>query len=109
VNAEAVPSLDLLEVIRAALDELAPLLAERTVDVETARLRVLAEPATLRAALVDLIRSAVDDRGPADAFTVRVSRTGKSVRIEIVHDGTETVLGAVRVPVAPGGSGAADA
>jgi signal transduction histidine kinase len=96
-------------VIRAALDELDAMLAGRTVDIETARLRVLADPASLRAALVELVRTAIGDSDRAGAFTVRVGRTGKSVRIEIIDDRSDTVLGAMRAPVAPGGSGAADA
>ena len=41
-------SVDLLEELRAALDELEPLLAGRIVDIEMSRLRVLADPMVLR-------------------------------------------------------------
>ena len=37
-------SVDLLEELRAALDELEPLLAGRIVDIEMSRLRVLVDP-----------------------------------------------------------------
>lgn len=81
-----------------------------------ARLRVLADPAEFRRELGELIGSAVsssDERGP---LTVRVARTGKAARIEVIHesgDGTggrhDTIVGSLTVPLAPGTSGAADA
>jgi cell pole-organizing protein PopZ len=102
------PSIDLLEVIRAALDELEPMLGGRTVDIETARLHVLAEPASLRGALVELIRSAIVESGVADAMTLRVVRAGTSVRIELVDERSDEVSGVVRATLARGGSTAAD-
>lgn len=84
---DAVTSVDLLEEIRAALDELEPLLLERSVDIEMSRLRVLAEPMRLRQVLAELIGSAVVHSQPQESITVRVMRSGKSARIEIVNEG----------------------
>jgi signal transduction histidine kinase len=107
VGAEDPTVVDLLEVIRAALDGLGPLLDGRTVDVEMPRLRVLAEAVTLRQALADLVGSAVADTDASDSITVQVSRAGKSARIEVVNDAGD-VARAITVPLAPGASGHAD-
>lgn len=107
VGAEDPAVVDLLEVIRAALDGLGPLLDGRTVDVEMPRLRVLAEAVTLRQALADLVGSAVADTDASDSITVRVSRAGKSARIEVVIDAGD-VARSITVPLAPGASGHAD-
>jgi hypothetical protein len=79
-------SLDLLEEMRAALDELQQLLGGRTVDIELARLRVSGDPSLFRRAFGHLIRSAVAHSQPSASITVRVARTGKAVRIEVVDD-----------------------
>ena len=104
--------IDLLEEIRAALDGLGPLLLGRTVDVEMPRLRVLADAAALRQELGDLVEAAIASTGRSDAITVRVSRAGKSARIEIVSDGDRGggtgVTSSITVPLAPGASGHAD-
>ncbi|MDQ1435231.1 MAG: hypothetical protein QOF59_2047, partial [Actinomycetota bacterium] len=41
-------AVDLLELLRAALDELEPLLVGRIVDIEMSRVRVLADPGLFR-------------------------------------------------------------
>jgi signal transduction histidine kinase len=104
---------DLLEELRAALDEVQPLLVGRIVDIEMARLRVLADPAVFRREFATLVESALADAEPTHPLTVRVARTGKSARIEVVDErdgaGSERVIGSIIVPLAPGGSSAADA
>ena len=84
-------SVDLLEELRGALDRIEPLLAGRTVDIEMARLRVLADPEQFRQEFASLIEAAVAVAGPARSITVRVARTGQSARIDVVneHDGEE--------------------
>ena len=59
------PSVDLLEEIRAALDGVEPLIAGRTVDIEMARLRVLADPEQFRDEFASLIESAVAGTAPS--------------------------------------------
>ena len=54
-------SVDLLEELRAALDELEPLLAGRIVDIEMSRVRVLADRGLFR-------RERLDVCGTFDAF-----------------------------------------
>jgi hypothetical protein len=106
-------SVDLLEELRAALDEVEPLLEGRIVDIEMARVRVLADPVVFRREFASLIESAVADAAPTQPITVRVSRTGKSARIDVVNerDGArpDDVIGSMTVPMAPGRSSAADA
>jgi signal transduction histidine kinase len=106
-------SVDLLEELRAALDELEPLLVGRIVDIEMARLRVLADPVLFRREFAALVESAVADSEPARSITVRVARTGNTARIEVVdeHDSepSDRVIGSMTVPLAPGSSSAADA
>ena len=138
-DADGLTSVDLLEAIRAALDELGPLLLGRMVDIEMPRLRVLTDPALCRRLLAELIGYAVAHSEPPDSITVRVARTGKAARIEVVSEGghatgddlpdltsgaeelravggeigSEGPVGAViswmRLPLAAGGSSAADA
>jgi hypothetical protein len=81
------PSVDLLEEIRAALDSLEPLLVGRTVDIEMSRLRVLADPMLFRRVFAERFASALARSEPSDAITVRVSRTGKAARIELINEG----------------------
>ena len=79
-------SVDLLEELRVALDGVEPLIAGRIVDIEMARLRVLADPVLFRQEFASLIESAVADTEPTRAITVRVARTGKSARIDVVNE-----------------------
>ena len=108
----SLPSVDLLEELRAALDELEPLLGGRIVDIEMSRLRVLAEPALFRREFASLVESAVADAEPTRSITVRVTRTGKMARIEVVdeHDGAplDGLAGSMTVPLASGASSGAD-
>jgi hypothetical protein len=106
-------SLDLLEELRAALDELEPLLGGRVVDIELSRVRVLADPVLFRREFVSLIESAVADAERRHSITVRVARTGKAARIEVVSEGGGArlagMIGSMTLPLAPGAANAADA
>ena len=106
-------SVDLLEELRVALDGAEPLIAGRIVDIEMARLRVLVDPLQFRPEFASLIESAVADTEPTRAITVRVARTGKSARIDVVNEGDgarlDNVIGSMTLPLAPGASSAADA
>jgi light-regulated signal transduction histidine kinase (bacteriophytochrome) len=106
-------SVDLLEQLRAALDELEPLLAGRVVDIELSRLRVLADPVLLRLEFVSLIEIAVANAGPTHSITVRVARRGKAAQMEVFSERgggrSDGVIGSITVPLAPGASSAADA
>ena len=75
---------DLLEQIRAALDELTPLLHRRIVDIEMARLTVGADASTLQRALVAVIGRAVE-HSEGDV-TVRTTKQGKAARIEVMGE-----------------------
>ena len=109
----ALQSIDLLEELRAALDELEPLLAGRIVDIELSRLRVLADPVVFRREFALLIESAVSDAETTRSITVRVARTGKAAAIEVISERSnarsDAVIGAMTLPLAPGTSSAADA
>jgi hypothetical protein len=75
---------DLLEQIRAALDELTPVLDRRVVDIEMPRLPVGADATTLKRALVAVIGRAVErTEGP---ITVRTTRQGRAARIEVIGE-----------------------
>jgi K+-sensing histidine kinase KdpD len=106
-------SVDLLEELRAALDAVEPLIVGRVVDIEMSRLRVLADPVLFRREFASLIESAVADTEATHPITVRVARTGKSARIDVVNEGdgarSDDVIGSMTLPVAPGASSAADA
>ena len=106
-------SVDLLEELRVALDGAEPLIAGRIVDIEMARLRVLADPLLFRQEFASLIESAVAGTEPNHAITVRVTRTGKAAGIVVVNErGSERsdeVIGSMTLPLAPGASSAADA
>jgi hypothetical protein len=130
-------SVELLEEMRAALDTLEPLLRGRTVDIEMSRVRVLADPMIFRRVFAAGIAYALERSGQSDAITVRVGRTGKAARIEILIEGVDVapdelpnlaaaeeframggeigtagssgdVLCWMTLPVAPGASSAAD-
>ncbi len=75
---------DLLEQIRAALDELTPLLHDRVVDIEMPRLTVGADATTLQRALVAVISRAVDHS--EGAITVRATRQGTAARIDVMGE-----------------------
>ena len=104
---------DLLELLRLALDDVDPLLAGRIVDIEMARLRVLTDPVLFRREFASLIESAVTDAEATQSITVRVARTGGAARIEVFADRdgapSDRVVSAMTVPLAPGASSAADA
>jgi light-regulated signal transduction histidine kinase (bacteriophytochrome) len=106
-------AIDLLEQLRAALDELEPLLGGRIVDIEMSRVRVLADPQLFLREFALLIASAVADAEPTDSITVRLARTGAAVRIEVVNERVGARLdgatGPMTLPLAPGASSAADA
>ena len=106
-------SVDLLDELRAALDGIEPLIADRIVDIEMARLRVLADPVLFRQEFASLVESAVAVSAPTRAITVRVARTGSSARIDVGTEGDgaepDDVIGSMTVPLAPGTSSVADA
>lgn len=105
-------SVDLLEELRAALDELEPLLAGRVVDIEMSRVRVLADPELFRREFSSLIESAVADGEPTESITVRVARTGKAAGIEVVNERggaqSDVVVGSMSLRLVVGASSAAD-
>jgi len=106
-------SVDLLEELRAALDDLEPLLAGRIVDIEMSRVRVLADPVLFRREFASLVESVVANAAPTHSITVRVARTGKGARIEVFTERggapLDGVIGSMTVPLVPGASSAADA
>jgi signal transduction histidine kinase len=79
---------DLLEEIRAALDAVDPLLCGRVVDIEMSRLRVVTDPTLFRRMFARLITTAIAQSEPPNSITVRVARTGKSARIEVINEGS---------------------
>ena len=105
-------SVDLLDQLRAALDDVEPLLVGRIVDIEMSRLRVLADPVLFRREFASLIESAVSTAEPSQSITVRVARTGSAARIEVLNerDGTplDSTIGSITLPLAPGASSSAD-
>ncbi|MGO9874336.1 MAG: hypothetical protein ACLPVY_11100 [Acidimicrobiia bacterium] len=106
-------AVDLLEQLRATLDELEPLLAGRIVDIEMSRLWVLADPGLFLQEFALLIASAVAEAQPTDSIAVRVARTGTAAKIEVLNERggarSDGVSGSMTVPLAPGASSAADA
>ena len=107
----SLPSVDLLELLRAALDELEPILAGRIVDIEMPRVRVLVDPVRFRQEFAALIEAAAGAEA-GDPITVRVERTGKAVRIRVVDERggapQNGLVGTITATLAPG-TGAADA
>jgi hypothetical protein len=87
VDADDLTSIDLLEEFRTALDGLEPLLRGRMIDIEMPRLRVQADPTAFRRIFAEVIGYAVARSQPPDSITVRVARTGKAARIEVVNEG----------------------
>jgi hypothetical protein len=105
-------SMDLLEELRATLDELAPVLSDRIVDIEMPRVRVLTDVEQFRREFTGLIESAVGATAPRQSITVRVTRRGTSVRIEVFseQEGDHAHgVGSMSVPLEQGTSSAADA
>jgi K+-sensing histidine kinase KdpD len=106
-------SVDLLEELRAALDGIEPLIAGRIVDIEMSRVRVLADPVGFEREFASLIESAVAVAGPTRSITVRVARTSKAARIDVVNESdgarSDGVIGSRTVPLASGASSVADA
>ena len=104
---------DLLEELRGALDGIEPLIAGRIVDIEMARVRVLADPVLFRQEFASLVESACATAGPTSSITVRVARTGKTARIDVVNESdaapSDAVSHSMSLPLAPGASSAADA
>lgn len=72
---------NLLEQIRAALDELAPRLGQRIVDIEMPRLFVVADADALKRALAALIDRAIE-QSEGD-IVVRTTKQRNAARIEI--------------------------
>jgi signal transduction histidine kinase len=108
----SLPSVDLLELLRAALDELDPILAGRIVDIEMPRVRVVVDPVRFRQEFAALIEAAAAGAEAGDPITVRVERTGKAVRIRVVDERggapQDGLVGTITATLAPG-TGAADA
>ncbi len=73
--------INLLEQIRAALDELEPRLEGRVVDIEMPRLFVVADADALRRTLVALIGRTVEQC--EGNITVRTTKQGTGARIEV--------------------------
>jgi hypothetical protein len=84
---------DLLVEIRAALDGVDQLLEGRVVDIEMARLRVVTDPTLFRRVFARLVAAAVAQTEPADSITVRVARTGKNARIEVINEDSPPAAG----------------
>jgi signal transduction histidine kinase len=85
---EDTPPVDLLEEIRAALDRVDGLLRGRVVDIEMARVRVVTDPAQFQQTFAGLVAAAVAQTEDANAITVRVARSGKTARIEVINEGS---------------------
>ena len=109
----SLPSVDLLDELRVALDELEPLLDGRIVDIEMSRLRVLADPVLFRREFASLIRAAHDDAQPALSITVRVTRLGSAALVEVLSEPgggrASDVIGSITLPIPKGSSSAHDA
>jgi light-regulated signal transduction histidine kinase (bacteriophytochrome) len=87
---------NLLEQIRAALDELKPRLSDRVVDIEMARLFVVADQDPLRRVLVALIDRGVDQY--EGHLTVRTTKRRNEARIEVTGERRRLVPTAVDWP-----------
>jgi signal transduction histidine kinase len=110
MDGEDAPPVDLLEEIRAVLDRVDDLLRGRVVDIEMARVRVVVDPAQFQQTFAGLIAAAVARTDAANAITVRVARSGKTARIEVINEGSplnDDVL-SMSVTLAAGTSHAAD-
>jgi hypothetical protein len=90
--------INLLEQIRAALDELEPRLEGRVVDIEMPRLFVVADEAALRRELVELIGRAVEQSD--GHITVRTTKERTAARVEVSGDAGPVVW--LTVPLSGG-------
>ena len=105
----ALQSTDLLDLLRAAIDDVEPALDGRAVDIEMPRVRVLADPPEFAREFAALVATVLVEAPPARALVVHVTRTGKSARIDVTDEGGEGRIASMTVSLAPGASGAADA
>ena len=105
----ALQSIDLLDLLRATLDEAEPALDGRTVDIELPRVRVLADPPEFAREFAALLATVLVEASPARALVVHVTRTGKTARIDVTDDGGDGPIASMTVSLAPGASGAGDA
>ena|SRR5262245_1948217 len=83
---DAAITVDLLEEIRAALDSVDHVLGGRVVDIEMARLQVVTDPALFQRVFAALITASVAQSDPPNGITVRVSRSGKNARIDVINE-----------------------
>ena len=79
--------LDLDAAVRAAVEVLAPVLADRPLHVETGAVTVLADAALLRRTLANLLTNAAKFSPAGSPITVRSLVVGKSARVEVVDQG----------------------
>jgi signal transduction histidine kinase len=105
----ALQSLDLLDLLRAALDEVEPTLDGRAVDIEMPRVRVLADPHEFVRDFAALVATVLVEASPAGALVVHVTRTGKTARIDVADEGGAGPIASMTVSLAAGASGAGDA
>ena len=84
----AVP-LDLAEIAAGAVEDLAPLLAEQTLRIETpaAETPVSGERFLLRQAILNLVQNALDFSGPGAEVTVTVSRENGAAAVRVTDNG----------------------
>jgi signal transduction histidine kinase len=68
------------------------------------RVRVLTDPTLFRRVFAGLIAAAVAHSAALDSITVRVARTGRTARIEVINEGHPAAQDDVRV-VAPAEEG----
>ena len=80
-------TVDLGGEVRAAVQALAPLLADRPVEADVDECRVVADPALLRRMLSNLLSNAAKHTGPGVAVSVRVRYEGGAVRVEVADEG----------------------
>jgi len=102
-------STDLLDLLRAAIDEVEPALDGRAVDIEMPRVRVLADPPEFAREFATLVATVLVETPPALGLVVRVTRTGKTARIEVTDEGRDGPIASMTLSLAPGATGAADA
>jgi hypothetical protein len=105
----ALQSIDLLDLLRAALDEVEAALDGRAVDIEMPRVRVLVDPPEFTREFTALVATVLVEAPPARALVAHVTRTGKTTRIDLSAEGADGPIASMTVLLAPGASGAADA